>query len=635
MKESVITLVLISISSVSAAVKPTAAGVVDPYGIIKKPIPDKTVVLTFDDACRSHATFVAPLLKEYGFGGTFYITEAFGFKTRKDWYMTWEQIKLLQDMGFEVGNHTINHQSCSAVSPEQCLKNIEALERDFKKHGLARSTTFCYPMSRVNNAFLPVLREHGYLFARNGRGGDDGKVRAYDPVRDSPLHVPAFGISDVALKKQPDVFFSAAKQAKAGKIAVFMFHGVPDKEHPGCSLEPEKFKEMMEYLKKNRYNVIALRDVAEYVDVGKAALYLSRRLMYPWGSRALPWGWISQKDDMLYIGISKVPADRKLTLPGLTTKIAQAWLLADKNKRPLSIATSHKGISTITVPEVSPEVYGSAPVMIAAELQGGPVATILDFGFPGLPEVTMSKDEITAVVPEATDLKALTPVYKTGSPEVTGQPASGTARNFTSPQKYTIRSRDGKSKTYTVKVTKKRGAVGIANPSFETFDPLKGKYGAVDMNPTGAFWVFKKNHPNSKVGIKLGDRFEQPDGTMHCGFVQGAGSSLSQSVMFDKGKYTISFDRRGINWTKVMYPSLNLVLDDRVLLTLEAYVKPRKGQRGQRGKKVWTRHTSPVFSVSAGLHTISFVIGDDADPYSYGLSGANLIDNVRIEYKGK
>jgi hypothetical protein len=268
--------------------------------------------------------------------------------------------------------------------------------------------------------------------------------------------------------------------------------------------------------------------------------------------------------------------------------------------------------------------------MVATELQGGPVATILDFGFPGLPEVKMSKDEIIAVVPEATDLKSLAPVYKTGSPEVTGQPASGTARNFTSPQKYTIRSRDGKSRTYTVRVTKKRGAVGIANPSFETFDPLKGKYGAVDEDPTGAFWVFKKNHPNSKVGIKLGDRFEQPDGTKHCGFVQGAGSSLSQSVIFDKGKYTISFDRRGINWTKVMYPSLNLVLDDRVLLTLEAYVKPKKGQRG---KKVWTRHTSPVFSVSAGLHTISFVIGDDADPYSYGLSGANLIDNVTINYQ--
>ena len=124
---------------------PLPPGVVDPYGIIIKPIPDKTVVLTFDDACRSHATFVAPLLKEYGFGGSFYITTAFGFKTRKDWYMTWEQIKAMHDMGFEIGNHTFNHQSSTAVLPRQYIRSVEVLEQDFEKHGIPP----------VNNLLLP------------------------------------------------------------------------------------------------------------------------------------------------------------------------------------------------------------------------------------------------------------------------------------------------------------------------------------------------------------------------------------------------------------------------------------------------------------------------------------------------
>ena len=50
----------------------------DPYGIMRKPLPAKVVVLTFDDACLSHATLVAPLLKKLGFGGTFYVSDAFG-----------------------------------------------------------------------------------------------------------------------------------------------------------------------------------------------------------------------------------------------------------------------------------------------------------------------------------------------------------------------------------------------------------------------------------------------------------------------------------------------------------------------------------------------------------------------------
>ena len=40
--------------------------------ILKQAIPDKLVVLTFDDAIISHYTNVAPLLKKYKFGATFF-----------------------------------------------------------------------------------------------------------------------------------------------------------------------------------------------------------------------------------------------------------------------------------------------------------------------------------------------------------------------------------------------------------------------------------------------------------------------------------------------------------------------------------------------------------------------------------
>lgn len=49
--------------------QPTPAD--DPTGIIKKPIPERLVVVTFDDGCASHATIAAPILKKHGFGGTF------------------------------------------------------------------------------------------------------------------------------------------------------------------------------------------------------------------------------------------------------------------------------------------------------------------------------------------------------------------------------------------------------------------------------------------------------------------------------------------------------------------------------------------------------------------------------------
>ena len=41
------------------------------------PIPEKLVVLTFDDSAKSHFTVVRPLLLNYGFSATFFITEGF------------------------------------------------------------------------------------------------------------------------------------------------------------------------------------------------------------------------------------------------------------------------------------------------------------------------------------------------------------------------------------------------------------------------------------------------------------------------------------------------------------------------------------------------------------------------------
>ena len=40
-----------------------------------EPIPDRLVVLTFDDSSKSHFTVVRPILKKHGFGATFFITE--------------------------------------------------------------------------------------------------------------------------------------------------------------------------------------------------------------------------------------------------------------------------------------------------------------------------------------------------------------------------------------------------------------------------------------------------------------------------------------------------------------------------------------------------------------------------------
>ncbi|MCE9553376.1 MAG: autotransporter-associated beta strand repeat-containing protein [Planctomycetes bacterium] len=225
----------------------------DPNGVLRKPIPDKLVVLTFDDSPESHATIVAPILKSLGFGGSFYVCDFDSFKTRKDWYMTFRQMKALSDEGFEIGNHTKGHYGS--------LQAFLDMEDELAAHDVPKPSTVCWPLYAVGWSICPELAKNGYVF---GRGGHE---RPYRPTVDNPFDIPSYTIRDGV---PVETFVKHARQACRGRIVVFTFHGVPDMEHAAVSLEPSTFRLMMKYLKDNQYQAIALRNLAKYIDPAKA-----------------------------------------------------------------------------------------------------------------------------------------------------------------------------------------------------------------------------------------------------------------------------------------------------------------------------------------------------------------------------
>ena len=91
------------------------------------PIPDKLVVLTFDDANKSDRAFVADILKQHDFGATFYVTEGLGFLKNKQHYTTWKEVRELHDMGFEIGNHTHGHCGGASIGPFLRMEEASSL----------------------------------------------------------------------------------------------------------------------------------------------------------------------------------------------------------------------------------------------------------------------------------------------------------------------------------------------------------------------------------------------------------------------------------------------------------------------------------------------------------------------------
>jgi len=233
-----------------------------------EPIPDKLVVLTFDDSVKSHFTKVRPILKDYGFGATFFITEGFTFKTNKQDYMTWEEIAQLHRDGFEIGNHTRSHMGVTAKSLDQVPEQLEAINTRCKEHGIPRTVSFAYPGNAFDPAGFALLKKAGIKFARRGGAPeypyDHGRGFAYEPGSDHPLLIPSAG--DARPDWQLPDLIRAVEQARDGKIAVLQFHGVPDNEHPWVHTPVENFRAFMKYLHLHKYTVIPLRDLAKYVD---------------------------------------------------------------------------------------------------------------------------------------------------------------------------------------------------------------------------------------------------------------------------------------------------------------------------------------------------------------------------------
>jgi autotransporter-associated beta strand protein len=423
----------------------------DPNGVLRKPIPDKLIVLTFDDGCASGYSVIAPILKPLGFGGTFYVCDFDSFKTRKDWYLTYRQMQAMAADGFEIGNHTVGHFGG--------LEAFLAMEDQMVANHVPKPTTVCWPIYQVAWDSCPELGKNGYTF---GRGGHS---RPYRPTVDNPFDVPSFSVTD---GQSIETFISYVQKATQGRTVVITFHGVPDMEHGPVGTAPATFKLMMQYLKDNNYQVIAMRDLAKFIDPAKAAK------LPPTANEvkdAPPF--LSVKDDKPYVaaaneirtfGFPDQPLGSisgthiSVTVPyaaDLTALTPNITLSADATISPASGTArdfTKPQTYTVTGKDGSKQTYtvavSKAPVSKGKEM--------LTFTLPGPIPGIISGNRITVYAPPSADLKALAPTF-TLSPFAicaTAMPSSGTAQNFTKPQAYTVTAQDGSSQVYTVTVIK-------------------------------------------------------------------------------------------------------------------------------------------------------------------------------------
>lgn len=132
-------------------------------------IPEKSIVLTFDDGYIDMYTYVFPLLKQYNIMGNFMIPT--GLIENTD-YMTWNQVKeISEDSHVSLYNHTWSHAALGQSTKEKIEFELTTSTQDFINHIGHMSNVFAYPYGSYSDMAIDALSSHGFTAAVTTEAG--------------------------------------------------------------------------------------------------------------------------------------------------------------------------------------------------------------------------------------------------------------------------------------------------------------------------------------------------------------------------------------------------------------------------------------------------------------------------------
>jgi peptidoglycan/xylan/chitin deacetylase (PgdA/CDA1 family) len=128
----------------------------------------RLVALTFDDGTRDFLTTCWPLLKEYGFGATLFVS--IGLVGASS-HLTWPEIRELSSAGVEIGGHGVRHEALDEMPARNADEELQETAIVLKSQLGLRRLGFAYPYGRCSPQVIELARKAGFGWAVTTRGG--------------------------------------------------------------------------------------------------------------------------------------------------------------------------------------------------------------------------------------------------------------------------------------------------------------------------------------------------------------------------------------------------------------------------------------------------------------------------------
>jgi peptidoglycan/xylan/chitin deacetylase (PgdA/CDA1 family)/glycosyltransferase involved in cell wall biosynthesis len=136
---------------------------IDAIRSLKRPLPDKPVILTFD-SYEDNFTFAFPLLKKYGFTGAFFLQTNFLNADGKP-ALTFDHAAEMHAGGMEIGSASHSRPKMNLIPENEFKTEITDSKTLIEKRLKTPVITFAYPYGFVNEKVKQTIKGSGYLFA--------------------------------------------------------------------------------------------------------------------------------------------------------------------------------------------------------------------------------------------------------------------------------------------------------------------------------------------------------------------------------------------------------------------------------------------------------------------------------------
>ncbi len=127
------------------------------------PLPDKPIVLTFDDNYLGQYQYAFPLLKKYGYPAVWSVHTAYVGNPAGKPKATWAHLREMQQSGLvEIASHSVNHIPFDRLSPEQIRTELVESKRVLEKNLGVPVRYFTYVEGIYDERSKRLVAEAGY-----------------------------------------------------------------------------------------------------------------------------------------------------------------------------------------------------------------------------------------------------------------------------------------------------------------------------------------------------------------------------------------------------------------------------------------------------------------------------------------